>query len=108
MRELDLILEEGFPVFGANLFAGSSMSFEPSLNIPTPRDYIFGPGDEIRIDIWGAAEAEYTLVVEPDGNIRIPNVGPVRIASLIYPEARDRILRNLKSIYSGLNLENPT
>lgn len=107
IRELDLILEEGFPVFGANLFAGASMSFEPSLNIPTPRDYIFGPGDEIRIDIWGAAEAEYTLVVEPDGNIRIPNVGPVRVASLEYTEARDRILRNLKNIYSGLNLENP-
>jgi len=107
VRELDMILEEGFPVFGANLFAGSSMSFEPSLNIPTPRDYIFGPGDEIRIDIWGAAEAEYTLVVEPDGNIRIPNVGPVRVASLEYTEARDRILRNLKNIYSGLNLENP-
>jgi protein involved in polysaccharide export with SLBB domain len=106
-QELDMILEEGFPVFGANLFSGSSMSFEPSLNIPTPRDYIFGPGDEIRIDIWGAAEAEYTLVVEPDGNIRIPNVGPVRVSSLEYTEARDRILRNLKSIYSGLNLENP-
>lgn len=106
-RELDLILEEGFPVFGANLFAGASMSFEPSLNIPTPRDYIFGPGDEIRIDIWGAAEAEYTLVVEPDGNIRIPNVGPVRVASLEYVEARDRILRNLKNIYSGLNLDSP-
>jgi protein involved in polysaccharide export with SLBB domain len=108
VQELDMILEEGFPVFGANLFSGASMSFEPSLNIPTPRDYIFGPGDEIRIDVWGAAEQEYTLVVEPDGNIRIPNVGPVRVASLEYTEARERILRNLKSIYSGLNLDNPS
>jgi len=106
VQELDMILEEGFPVFGASLFSGSSMSFEPSLNIPTPRDYIFGPGDEIRIDVWGAAEQEYTLVVEPDGNIRIPNVGPVRVAGLEYTEARERILRNLKSIYSGLNLDN--
>lgn len=107
LSQLDRILEEGFPVFGANLFSGSSMSFEPSLNIPTPRDYVFGSGDEVRIDIWGAAEAEYTLVVEPDGNIRIPNVGPVRVAGLSFEEARERILRNLKNIYSGLNLENP-
>lgn len=107
LRELDLILEEGFPVFGAKLFAGSSMSFEPSFNIPTPQDYIFGPGDEIRIDVWGAAEAEYTLVVEPSGNIRIPRVGPVRVAGLPYDEVKDRILNNLKTIYSGLNLENP-
>lgn len=108
LSELDLILEEGFPVFGSKLFAGSALSFEPSLNIPTPVDYVFGPGDEIRIDIWGAAEAEYTLIVEPDGNIRIPNVGPVRIAGLKYDDAKDRVLRNLQRIYSGLNIENPT
>ena len=107
IRQLDLILEEGFPVFGAKLFAGSSLSFEPSINIPTPVDYIFGTDDEIRIDIWGAAEAEYRLIVDPDGNIRIPNIGPVRIGGLRYDEAKERILRNLQRIYSGLNLSNP-
>ena len=107
IRELDLILEEGFPVFGANLFAGSSLSFEPSMNIPTPVDYIFGTDDEIRIDIWGAAEADYRLTVDPDGNIRIPNIGPVRIGGLRFDEARDRILRNLQRIYSGINLSEP-
>lgn len=107
LRQLDLILEEGFPVFGANLFSGTSLSFEPSLNIPTPVDYIFGPDDEIRIDIWGAAEQEYQLIVSPDGNIRIPNIGPVRVAGLPYTEARDRIIRNLRRIYSGINPDNP-
>ncbi len=107
MRQLDLILEEGFPVFGAKLFAGSSLSFEPSMNIPTPVDYIFGTDDQIRIDIWGAAEAEYTLTVDPDGNIRIPNIGPVRIGGLKYDDAKEKILTNLKRIYSGLNLSDP-
>jgi protein involved in polysaccharide export with SLBB domain len=107
LRELDLILEEGFPMFGANLFAGSSLSFEPSMNIPTPIDYVFGPDDEIRIDVWGAAEQEYRITVSPDGNIRIPNIGPIRVAGLTYVEARDRIIRNLRRIYSGINPENP-
>ncbi|MCC5941049.1 MAG: SLBB domain-containing protein [Balneolaceae bacterium] len=107
IRQLDLILEEGFPVFGAKLFAGSSLSFEPSMNIPTPIDYIFGTDDEVRIDIWGAAEAEYRLIVDPDGNIRIPNIGPVRIGGLKYDDAKERILTNLKRIYSGLNLSEP-
>ena len=107
IRELDLILEEGFPVFGANLFAGSSLSFEPSINIPTPIDYIFGTDDEIRIDIWGAAEADYRLIVDPEGNIRIPNIGPVRIGGLRFDEAKSKILRNLQRIYSGINLSEP-
>jgi protein involved in polysaccharide export with SLBB domain len=107
IRELDLIIEEGFPVFGARLFAGTSQTFEPSINIPTPVDYIFGPDDEVRIDIWGAAEAEYRLTIDADGNIRIPNVGPVQIGGLSYPEARERIIRNLQRVYSGLRLNNP-
>lgn len=108
VQQLQLILDEGFPIFGADLFAGPSRSFEPSFNIPTPIDYIFGTEDEIRIDIYGAAEAEYNLVVSPDGNIRIPNLGPIRVAGLKYDEARDRIIDNLKQIYSGINTTNPS
>lgn len=107
IQQLQFILDEGFPVFGANLFAGPSRSFEPSFNIPTPIDYIFGTEDEIRIDIYGAAEAEYNLIVSPDGNIRIPNLGPIRVAGLKYDEARARIVNNLKQIYSGINVTNP-
>ena len=107
MRQLQMIIDEGFPIFGANLFVGPSRSFEPSFNIPTPVDYVFGADDEVRIDIYGAAEAEYNLIVSPDGNIRIPNLGPIRIAGLNYDEARDRIVNNLKRIYSGINVSNP-
>ncbi|MEX0844266.1 MAG: polysaccharide biosynthesis/export family protein, partial [Balneolaceae bacterium] len=107
LKELDLIINEGFPVFGQNLFKGASRSFEPSFNIPTPIDYIFGADDEIRIDIWGAAEAEYNLIVTPDGNIRVPNLGPIRVAGLKFDEARDKIINNLKRIYSGINISNP-
>jgi len=107
MQQLQLIIDEGFPIFGANLFVGPSRSFEPAFNIPTPVDYVFGADDEIRIDIYGAAEAEYNLIVSPDGNIRIPNLGPIRIAGLKYDEARDRIINNLREIYSGINVSNP-
>lgn len=107
LRQLQDIIDQGFPVFGANLFSGSSMSFEPSFNIPTPADYIFGADDEIQIDIYGAAEAEYRLIVSPDGYIRIPNLGPIQISGLRFDEARARIVTNLQRIYSGINLSDP-
>ena len=107
MQELELIIEEGFPIFGQKLFAGTSLSFEPSFNVATPIDYVFGTDDEVLINVLGAAEADYRLVVNPEGNIRIPNIGPISVGGLTYDEAREKILRNLKRIYSGLNLENP-
>lgn len=108
LRELDLIIEEGFPIFGQNIFSGSSLSFEPSSNVPTPVDYVFGAGDEVEIQVWGAAEQEYSLEINPAGNIVIPNIGPVHISGLRYNEAKEKILRNLKRIYSGLNLSDQT
>ena len=107
LEELNLIIEEGFPVFGQTLFARTALSFEPSTNIATPMDYVFGANDEVLINVWGAAEADYRLVINPEGNIRVPNIGPIKVAGLTYEEARERILRNLKRIYSGLNLDNP-
>lgn len=107
LQQLDLIIEEGFPIFGEAIFTGASQSFEPSVNIPTPVDYVFGAGDVIEIDIWGAAEEQYTLEIDPSGNINIPRIGPINVAGLRYEEAKDKILRHLKRIYSGLNLANP-
>ncbi|MDZ7720259.1 MAG: SLBB domain-containing protein [Balneolaceae bacterium] len=108
LQQLEVIIEEGFPVFGEAIFTGSSQSFEPSLNIPTPKDYVFGAGDQIEIEVWGAAEAEYVLEVTPAGNINIPNIGPIQIGGMVYNEARTKILRNLQQIYSGINLSNPS
>ncbi|MDR9410434.1 MAG: SLBB domain-containing protein [Balneolaceae bacterium] len=108
LEQLELIIEEGFPVFGEAMFTGTSQTFEPSLNIPTPVDYVFGSGDQIEIEVWGAAEAEYVLEVTPAGNINIPNIGPINIGGMVYPEARAKILRNLQQIYSGINLSNPS
>lgn len=104
LNELDLIIEEGFPIFGQNIFTGSSLSFEPSINVPTPVDYVFGSGDEVQIQVWGAAEQEYNLTINPAGNINIPSIGPVRISGLSYNQAKEKILQHLKQIYSGLNL----
>ncbi|REL37551.1 hypothetical protein DYD21_07095 [Rhodohalobacter sp. SW132] len=94
-------------VFGANIFRDRAISFEPSMNIPTPIDYTLGAGDEIVINIWGAAEANYRLTVSPEGVIRIPNLGPIQLDGLSMQDARTRILDRLQNIYSGLRPNQP-
>ena len=94
-------------VFGASLFRDRAISFEPSMNVPTPIDYTLGVGDEIVINIWGAAEANYQLTINPEGVIRIPNLGPIQLDGLSIQDARSRILNRLQNIYSGLRPNNP-
>lgn len=94
-------------VFGANLFNQRSISFQPSMNIPTPDDYVLGSGDELIIDIWGAAETNYRLTVTPEGYIRIQSLGPIFVNGLSIEVAREKILSRLQEIYSGLNPNRP-
>ena len=63
-------------VFGANLFTGNfarqgSTQFNP--------DYAVSAGDRIQVRLWGAFEFDQLLTVDPQGNIFIPNVGPVPV-----------------------------
>ncbi len=90
-------------IFGYDLFRNNNLTFEPSLNIPTPPDYQIGPGDQLIIDIWGASQQNYQLPLTPDGNIYVENLGPIHVTGLTIEQASDRIIRRLRSIYSGLN-----
>lgn len=92
-------------IFGADLFRSKDVSFTPSLNIPTPDNYRLGPGDELVIDIWGAAEQTYRKTVSPEGTISIANLGPIYVNGLSIERARDRIKSSLSRIYSGLQAQ---
>ena len=94
-------------IFGYSLFNSRNLTFEPSVNIPTPADYQVGPGDELIIDIWGASQQNYRLIVSPDGYVVIDNVGPVLVNGLKIDEASKRLINRLSSIYAGIKGPNP-
>ncbi len=95
-------LELRSKIFGADLFRNSNLTFEPNLNMATPRNYVIGPGDELLIDIYGNSEASYNLKVSPDGNINIEFVGIVPVGGLTIEAATSRIRSRMSSVYSGL------
>ncbi|WP_420151528.1 SLBB domain-containing protein [Spirosoma sp.] len=94
------------PVFGASLFANTSLSFEPNLRIPTPRNYVIGADDELIIDVYGNAQQTYRPKVSPEGSIRIENLGPIYVNGLTIEQAEQRIVGRLRSLYQGLNATN--
>lgn len=99
--------DDSSTVFGSNIFSNRLLTFEPSMNIPTPKNYILGPGDELVIDIWGASENTYQLNINPEGSVNISSIGPVFVNGLTIEEARERLIAKLATIYSGLRGDNP-
>ncbi len=93
------------PIFGSELFTNKNLTFEPSQNIPTPKNYELGPGDELIIDIWGAAENSYQLTISPEGSVQISSIGPIYVSGMTIEDASDLIIKRLSSIYSGISGE---
>ncbi len=91
-------------IFGSELFTSNSMVFEPNLRIPAPAGYILGPDDEIVVSIYGYSEKKYNLKVNEQGDIYIPNVGPLFVSGLSIEDAGKKIKSKLAStIYRAIN-----
>ena len=90
-------------VFGREIFSNKNLSFEPDLNIPTPKNYILSAGDELLINVWGDSELNLKLKVSPEGTIIIPNLGPVSVSGLTIETAENRIRQELGRIMSTLS-----
>ena len=89
-------------VFGREIFSNKNLSFEPNMNMPTPRNYPLSAGDEVLIDVWGDSELNLKLTLSPEGTIIIPNVGPVALSGLTIEEAENRIKQELGKIMWNL------
>lgn len=89
-------------IFGHEIFTDKNLTFEPDLNMPTPKDYRLAAGDEILINVWGASEINLSQKISPEGVITIPNVGPVTLSGLTIDEASVLVKQALGRIMSGL------
>lgn len=87
-------------VFGRNIFTSKNLSFAPSANLPTPVNYVLGPGDEVIIDIWGTNQATIRRTISQDGTINIPDVGMISLNGMTIKQADAYMKRKLGQIYS--------
>ena len=93
-------------VFGAQLFTGAfarqgATQFNP--------DYAIAIGDKIQVRLWGAFELDATLTVDAQGNIFLPNAGPIPVVGArnqdlqpLVERAVARVFRSNVSSYASL------
>ena len=96
----------GLIIYGSDIFTKENLSFEPNINIPTPKNYVIGTGDELTIDIFGYSDKKQSLKVNAEGVIRYPNIGPIKLSGLTVEEARTKLTNTLAKIYPGLKAGN--
>ncbi|MDO4991829.1 MAG: SLBB domain-containing protein [Prevotellaceae bacterium] len=105
MMEVDPTYYRGRKVFGRDIFNKEDLTFEPVMNIATPQNYVVGPGDEVKVDIYGASQKSSTYTVSPDGDIVIDGYGPVNLAGLTVKQANARLRSTVGSRFSSSSIK---
>lgn len=92
----------GRQIYGHEIFNQQALTFEPNANIATPKNYRLGPGDEVIIDIWGAAEDHIRKTITPEGSIMVQQLGPIHLNGMTVDEANRHIRKLFASKYAGV------
>ena len=92
-------------VFGRDIFNNKNLTFEPQMNIATPQNYVLGPGDQLIIDVYGDTQKSESLTVSPDGDVTVPDYGPVHVSGLSVAAAQKRIRSRLGSYYASSEIK---
>jgi len=86
------------PPFAANLFIGG---FESERTSGLNDNYLVAPGDKISIWLWGAINYSDVTTVDNQGNIFIPNIGPVRVANTPAGTVNQTVSNRIRQVYTN-------
>ncbi|WP_312239651.1 polysaccharide biosynthesis/export family protein [Pantoea sp.] len=86
-------------MFGAQLFTGNSA--DSGATIGFNPNYQVGLGDTIQVRLWGAFTFDGSLTVDPQGNIFLPNVGPLKVAGVSNGQLNALITSRVKQVYQA-------
>ncbi len=92
------------PIFGARLFRQVPTTFSPVDQIPIPADAAVGPGDLLRIRIWGQVNFSADVRVDRSGEVYLPQVGPVRVAGVPYSDLDKQLRTAIARVYRNFNV----
>jgi protein involved in polysaccharide export with SLBB domain len=83
--------------FGSRLFTGNFLrTRQDGLN----PDYVIMPGDRVMVNTWGAFDLSNVYLVDAQGNIFLPNVGPIQVAGTKSSELTAKVKAGLTRVYA--------
>ena len=68
-----------------------------------PKTYIVGPGDQLVVHFWGQRDENIPIVVGPEGQIFLPDIGLVKASGKTLADLKGNIRWKLKKQYPGLH-----
>lgn len=94
------IIKKEKNLYGSELFTTKSLSFEPNQNMPTPPNYVLGPGDQLELNVYGVQQFNFSGTLSKNGTLNVPNVGEIFLSGLPFDAAKSKLQKQIGRIYS--------
>jgi protein involved in polysaccharide export with SLBB domain len=82
--------------FGCFMFGGDFAREKTPVFSP---EYVVAIGDKISIQMWGSVDYEQIHVVDAQGNIFLPKVGPVKVLGVKNKDLTEAIMGAVRTVY---------
>ncbi len=91
------------PLFGASLFE-NPMAYAADAAAPAPSEYFLGPGDEVRIQIWGTVDFVGNQTLDRNGQINLPKIGAITLGGVQVKDLEAVLKKQIGTVFNNVNV----
>jgi len=75
------------------------------MDLPVGPDYVVGPGDGLAIDLWGGVTQRFVRVVDREGRVSLPEVGPLLVSGRSLADVQLAVQQVLRTQYRDVSAD---
>jgi len=92
--------------FGLEIFRNGTRQMDAiPMDLPVGPDYVVGPGDGLAIDLWGGVSQRLVRVVDREGRVALPEVGPLLVSGHTLGEVQQAVQQALRSQFRDVSAD---
>jgi protein involved in polysaccharide export with SLBB domain len=75
------------------------------MDLPAGPDYVVGPGDGLTIDLWGGISRRISRIVDREGRVSLPEVGPVLVSGKSLADVQVNLQQILRTQFRDVSAD---
>ncbi len=92
--------------FGMQVFVNGTRDLQMlPTDLPVGPDYVLGTGDALTVDLWGGVARRFYRVVDREGRIDLPEVGPLMVAGKSLAEVQESVQKTLRTQFRDVSAD---
>jgi protein involved in polysaccharide export with SLBB domain len=92
--------------FGEDIFRNGTGNLDSlPMDLPAGPEYVVGPGDGLRIELWGGISDHLLRLVDRDGRLALPEVGSVQVAGRTLGDVQRLVQGVLRTQFRGVEAD---